>query len=114
MHEISLLESVLETLENQARQQHFTQVKQITLEIGALSCVALDALRFGFDVVMKNSLAESAELVITEVPGQGRCSACGAMVELETLHDPCSQCGAFGVTVIQGEQMRIKELKVIT
>lgn len=113
MHEISLLESVLETLETQARQQHFTQVKQISLEIGALSCVAADALRFGFDVVMKGSLAENAELLIVEVAGQGRCSKCGELVELETLHDPCSQCGAFGVTVTQGEQMRIKELKVI-
>lgn len=113
MHEISLLESVLETLEDQARQQNFSQVKQITLEIGALSCVAVDALRFGFDVVMKNTLAENAELLITEVAGQGRCAKCQQLVELETLHDPCSHCGAFGVTVTQGEQMRIKELKVI-
>lgn len=113
MHEISLLESVLETLESQAQQQDFKQVKQITLEIGALSCVAVDALRFGFDVVMKNSLAENAELVIIEIAGKGQCSKCGQIVELETLHDPCSHCGAFGVTVTQGEQMRIKELKVI-
>lgn len=113
MHEISLLESVLETLETQARQQHFTRVKQITLEIGALSCVSAEALRFGFDAVMKNTLAENAELVITEIAGQGKCRRCGEIVELETLHDPCSFCGAFGVTVTQGEQMRIKELKVI-
>lgn len=113
MHEISLLESVLETLEAQAQQQNFTQVKQINLEIGALSCVAVDALRFSFDVVMKGTLAENAELVIVEVAGQGKCSRCGQSVELETLHDPCSQCGAFGMTVTAGEQMRIKELKVI-
>lgn len=113
MHEISLLESVLETLEDQARERNFTQVKQISLEIGALSCVSADALRFGFEVVMKNTLAENAELVIIEMTGQGKCSHCGKIVELETLHDPCSQCGTFGVTVTAGEQMRIKELKVI-
>ena len=113
MHEISLLESVLETLEDQARQQNFSQVKQITLEIGALSCVAVDALRFGFDVVMKNTLAENAELLITEVAGQGRCAKCQQFVELEWLLDPCCDCCAFCVCVSKGELMRLNELKVI-
>lgn len=113
MHEISLLESVLEIVETQARQQNFTQVKKISLEIGALSCVAAEALRFGFDVVMKGTLAENAELTIIEIAGQGKCSRCAQLLELETLHDPCSHCGAFGVQIMQGEQMRIKELRVI-
>ncbi len=59
MHEISLLESVLDTLETQAEQQGFTQVKQVVLEIGALSCVEADALRFGFDAVMKNCVGRT-------------------------------------------------------
>ena len=113
MHEISLLESVLDTLESQAEQQGFSRVKQVVLEIGALSCVEAEALRFGFDVVMKNTLAEHAELVIIEQAGQGICSHCQHSVVLETLHDPCPDCGRFGVTVTQGQAMRIKELIVI-
>lgn len=112
MHEISLLESVLDTLASQAEQQGFTHVKQVVLEIGALSCVEADALRFGFDAVMKNSLAEHAELVIITVAGQGVCPHCQQQVLLETLHDPCHHCGRFGVTVLQGQAMRIKELIV--
>ncbi len=112
MHEISLLESVLDTLETQAKQQGFQRVKQVVLEIGALSCVEADALRFGFDVVMKNSLAEHAELVIINVTGQGVCPNCQQSVLLETLHDPCHHCGSFGVKVVQGQAMRIKELIV--
>ncbi|MDP3008984.1 MAG: hydrogenase maturation nickel metallochaperone HypA [Methylococcales bacterium] len=113
MHEISLLESVLDTLETQAEQQGFQQVKQVVLEIGALSCVEADALRFGFEAVMKNSLAEHAELVIIKVSGQGVCPKCQQTVLLETRHDPCHHCGSFGVTVLQGQSMRIKELIVI-
>jgi hydrogenase nickel incorporation protein HypA/HybF len=112
VHEISLLESVLETLETQAKQQHFKHVKQVVLEIGALSCVEADALRFGFDVVMKNSLADQAELIIIKIAGQGICPTCQQHVLLETLHDPCHYCGSFGVTVLQGQAMRIKELIV--
>lgn len=112
MHEISLLENVREILQNQAQQQGFTQVKLVHLEIGALSCVAQDALQFGFAAVMKDSLAENAQLVLTTVAGVGFCSACQKTVPLETLHDPCCFCGQFGITVTSGEQMRIKQCQV--
>jgi hydrogenase nickel incorporation protein HypA/HybF len=113
VHEISLLESVLESLEAQAKQEGFQQVKQVVLEIGALSCVEADALRFGFSAVMKNSVAEHAELVIVKIAGQGICPTCQQTVLLETRHDPCHHCGSFGVKVLQGQSMRIKELIVI-
>jgi hydrogenase nickel incorporation protein HypA/HybF len=113
MHEISLLESVLDILQTQAQQQGFQKITQVHLEIGALSCVAQDALQFGFAAVMKGSLAEHAELVISTVPGQGFCTPCQQTVALETLHDPCPRCGRFGVTLTAGQQLRIKECRVI-
>ena len=113
MHEISLLENVLEILEENAKSQGFNQVKKVCLEIGKLSCVEQDALRFGFDVVMKNTLAENAELEIIQTEGVGVCQQCGKTVRLETLHDPCGKCGCPGVVVTQGNEMKIKDLIVI-
>ncbi len=52
MHEISLCESVLQVLEQQAPVQNYQKVKTVWLEIGILSGIDIDALRFGFDVVM--------------------------------------------------------------
>ena len=112
MHEISLLENILDILENHAKAQEFNQVKKISLKIGKLSCVEPDALRFGFDVVMKNTLAENAELEIIQTDGVGVCQRCGQTVRLETLHDPCSACGSPGVIVTQGNEMKIKDLVV--
>ncbi|MBE0468430.1 MAG: hydrogenase maturation nickel metallochaperone HypA [Methyloprofundus sp.] len=112
MHEISLLEQVRETLIEHAQSQNFNRVSQVTLEIGKLSCVEAEALRFGFDVVMNDSLIAGAELVITSVDGLGVCQNCHKSVAMETLHDPCSYCGQFQLKVIQGEGMRIKDLLV--
>ncbi len=113
LHEISLLENVRDILQDHASNQHFNQVKKITLEIGKLSCVDPDALRFGFDVVMKDSLAENAELLITEVAGKGFCKQCKKTIIMETLYDPCFFCGIPFVTVIQGNDMKVKDLIVI-
>lgn len=113
MHEISLLENVKEILQDHAKSQNFNRVKKITLEIGELSCVEPDALRFGFDVVMKDTLAENAELIITKLEGLGICDKCKEQVSLATLYDPCTLCGNPFVTVIQGSEMKIKDLIVI-
>ncbi len=113
MHELSLLENVREILENHALSQNFSRVTKVTLEIGKLSCVEPDALRFGFDVVMKDSLAENAELIISELNGLGLCQQCQQQIEMETLHDPCAYCGNPFVTLIQGAEMKIKDLIVI-
>jgi len=112
MHELSLLENVREILESHAQTQKFTKVSRVTLEIGKLSCVEPDALRFGFDVVMKDSLAEGAELIITEFNGIGHCQQCEQNTVMEALYDPCDQCGR-PLTVVQGMEMKIKDLVVI-
>jgi len=112
MHELSLLENVREILEDHAQSQEFSKVSRVTLEIGKLSCIEPDALRFGFDVVMKGSLVEGAELMITELNGLGRCQQCGQNTVMDALYDPCSHCGR-PLTVVQGMEMKIKDLVVI-
>ena len=112
MHEMSLCEGILEVLQEQANAHNFSRVKTVWLEIGKLSSVEPDAMRFGFDVVMKGSLAESAALEIIELPGQAWCFQCQKTVEIAQRYDSCPDCGAYQLEINGGEQMRIKELEV--
>ena len=112
MHEMSLCEGILQTLEQQAEVQAYQKVRTVWLEIGALAGVEIDALRFSFDVVMEGSLAEGANLEIISVPGQAWCLPCSINVPVEQLYDPCPHCGSHQLQVNGGDQMRIKELEV--
>jgi hydrogenase nickel incorporation protein HypA/HybF len=112
MHELSLLENVREILEDHAASLNFSKVTQVTLEIGKLSCVEAEALRFGFDVVMRDSLAENATLIITKLDGLGFCGHCQKQVKMLTLYDSCLHCGKPITEVIQGTEMKIKDLVV--
>ncbi len=112
MHEMSLCEGVLRVIEEQAVIQNYTQVKTVFLEVGALAGVELDALRFGFDVVMKNSIADQAKLEIIEIPGQAWCMLCMKNVTVQQRYDACPDCGGYQLQVNGGEEMRIKELEV--
>ncbi|MEQ1712058.1 MAG: hydrogenase maturation nickel metallochaperone HypA, partial [Hyphomicrobium sp.] len=62
MHEMALCESIRCTLEEQSRLRRFSRVARVSLEIGPLAGVEVEALRFGFDVVMRGSVAEGAVL----------------------------------------------------
>jgi len=112
MHEMSLCESILQVLEQQAEAQQYSKVKTVWLEIGALSNVEVDALRFSFDVVVQGTIAEHAQLEIIEVPGQAWCMQCSRNVVVQQLYDLCPDCGSHQLQVNSGDQMRIKELEV--
>ena len=112
MHEMSLCESILQVLEQQATAQQYSKVKTVWLEIGALAGVEIEALRFSFDVVVQGSLADHARLEVIEVPGQAWCMPCGRNVVVQQLYDLCPYCGSHQLQVNGGDQMRIKELEV--
>ena len=112
MHEMSLAENVLELILESAREQHFTRVKTITLEIGQLAAVEADALRFCFEAVTRDSLAENAELIIVEIIGVGHCRACGATVTMPEKYGFCTNCDSPQLDIVSGDEMRVKELTV--
>ena len=112
MHEMSICQSILETLEEQARLRNFTTVERVRLEIGPLAGVEIAALRFGFDVVMRGSLAERATLEIVECPAEAWCQPCGAAVPISQRFDACPRCGSHELRITGGEELRIKELEV--
>lgn len=112
MHEMSLCEGVLQILEDHSASQGFSRVKTVWLEIGALSGVDPDAMRFGFDAVMKGTLADGAALEIIDLPGLAWCMPCGKAVPVQARYDACPDCGSYQLQVTGGDEMRIKELEV--
>jgi hydrogenase nickel incorporation protein HypA/HybF len=66
MHELAIAQSIVEMVDETAARQ---RVRKVTIEIGALTCVSPDALRFSFGLVAEGSAADGAELEIRSVPG---------------------------------------------
>lgn len=112
MHEMSLCEGILQILESESVKQGFKKVKTVWLEIGELSSVEIYAMRFSFDAVTRDSLADGAILEIVNVPGMAWCMQCSKNVQVSQRYDECPDCGSYQLQVTGGEEMRIKELEV--
>ena len=111
MHELALSESILELLLEQSRAAHLSRITRVVLEIGALSGVEPEALRFCFDAVTRNSAAEGAALHIAWREAAGACGRCGETFSLDSFMTPCPACGAYGVTPTAGLELRVSEFE---
>jgi hydrogenase nickel incorporation protein HypA/HybF len=109
MHEMSITQSVVEICEGHADGRRVTDV---VLLIGELSGVVPDSIEFCFEACSKGTLVEGARLTLEIVPGIGRCPACAQELPIATLYDPCANCGAFGLSIVSGEELRVKELEL--
>lgn len=112
MHEMSLAEGVLQLIEDASRQQDFARVTAVWLEIGQLSGVEIEAMKFCFDAVTRDSIAAGARLEIIALPGTGWCMECSTNVPLAEVFGECPLCGGHQMQVTGGTEMRVKELEV--
>lgn len=112
MHEMSLAEGVLQLVEETAQREKAQRVKLVVLEIGQMSSVVPDALRFCFEAVTLGSIAQGATLEIVQTPGAGWCMPCGETVAMTALYGECPKCGSYQVQPTEGTEMRVKEIEI--
>ena len=108
MHELGITRNIVSIVGEHAGDK---KVKSVTLDIGKLSAIMPDAIRFCFDICCKDTKLEGAALTINEIPAIGRCEACGTEMELEQIIGKCN-CGSNQIKCIAGEEMKIKEMEV--
>jgi hydrogenase nickel incorporation protein HypA/HybF len=113
MHEVALAASLVDLVVEEATAAGAREVKRITLEIGALSHVAPQALRFAFDAATAGTPAAGAALDIVEPPGQAWCMDCSKTVEIAKRGDPCPVCAGSMLLVQGGEEMRLRDMEVV-
>jgi hydrogenase nickel incorporation protein HypA/HybF len=109
MHELSIADAVLQTVERHAAGRRVTAVE---LEVGHLRQVVPSALSFAWELITAGTLAEGSELEIREVPAAGFCRSCEAETELPDLPLRCGRCGGFDLELLRGEELLIDSLEV--
>jgi hydrogenase nickel incorporation protein HypA/HybF len=107
MHEISLMENLLEIVGDTARREDGGRVTVIHMRIGEMSGVNIDALNFAFEVLSKGTLAEGSTLECERVPLEMQCSACGADSRPKDLVFRCPLCGATEIVLNSGRELEI-------
>ncbi|ASU79317.1 hydrogenase nickel incorporation protein HypA [Actinopolyspora erythraea] len=108
MHELGITQSVVDAVLEAVPEPRVTRLE---LEVGKLSGVVPDSVRFCFDLVVSGTALEGARLDIVTPAGSGRCRDCDRLVVLEDQLAVCD-CGSLDVEVVSGRELRIRAVDV--
>lgn len=112
MHELSLMEEVRRQALAAAAAEGATRIDVVTLRVGELAGVELDALHFAFPVVMEGSIAQGAELRIEREAALCDCDCCGNSFPARDGCCECPRCGTISRRLISGRALRLVALEV--
>jgi len=108
LHEPAITESIVEAVTERLPDARITCVR---LEIGALSGVVADSVRFCIDLVTEGTNLEGARLEITEVAGRCYCRVYGIDFEPDGPITLCP-CGSTEIKVLSGRELKIASVQV--
>ena len=108
MHELAITEGVVEAVTERLPD---ARIRCVHLEIGAMSGVVADSVRFCFDLVTDGTNLEGARLEISEPAARCRCRDCAAEFEPDGPIALCS-CGSADVAILAGSELRIMSVEV--
>lgn len=112
MHELSLMEEVRHQALAAAAAEGAQCIESITLRVGDLAGVDVDALRFAFPVVMEGSIAAAAQLRIEREAAVCLCGPCGRRFRARDGGCDCPHCGAISDQLLSGRELRLVALDV--
>lgn len=107
MHELSITRNIVAIVVEAANGR---RVRRVTVEIGTLSGVMADAVRFCFDLVAEGTVVQGAALEIVEPAGRARCCACAGEFDIATLWTGCA-CGSRDLVHLHGEELTVKSFE---
>ena len=112
MHELSLVLSIVDLVEEKAAQHNAREIESINLEIGELAGIDWSVLEFAWKSATSDTMLENAECIIDKVDGEAECLECGIKFHAGTLFAPCPECGHFLTEIRDGRQFRVKSFSI--
>ena len=107
-----LVSALLDELED----KEIGKVKEVRVEIGDLTFLGAEQLKFAYEVLSKDTILAGSELNVIEKQAKIKCEECGYEGDVEYSDDPafhynvpvisCPKCGAKP-KVIQGKETTI-------
>jgi hydrogenase nickel incorporation protein HypA/HybF len=116
------MSQIVEVALEEAKRHDAIGVKQIQLEIGELTFLGVEQMKFAYEVLSEETILKDAELCIEEQKAVVKCDECGyeGGIEYEDdysyhLNFPkllCPVCNGH-VTIISGRECMISKIMII-
>ncbi len=110
MHEVSICQSILKTIEAEFDNKDIANVREIHLKVGILSSIEPGLLKHVFKFIIVDSPFQHAELHIDMVDVLAACENCGQSFKVEKYKFVCPECGKPLSNLLQGNELQIHKI----
>ena len=112
MHEYTIVQSLLDSCEENAIANNASKVHRVVVKIGVMSGVEPDLLKTAFDTFKEKTMCEDAEFIINIQNVLIKCKDCQKESTLEKLEYCCPECKSVDLDIIDGEDMYLMQLEL--
>ena len=120
MHEISIAGAIIDSVLDAAEKNNARRVSKVYLEIGELTALNPDQLKFIFQTITKGTVAEGASYDIKVIKPSINCKKCsykGPIEFFENLHFflpliKCPKCDEPDVDIVAGRECFVKKINI--
>jgi len=110
MHELSIVNSLLDAAEAEAAQHGATRITHVYCRIGCLRQVDQMLLHEAFDLARRGTLADGAALSVTKVGMRLSCHECSHQTDLDGWRFDCPACGSTKIALDGGDELELTSL----
>jgi hydrogenase nickel incorporation protein HypA/HybF len=112
MHELAITQSMLDLVLEEAKKSGAERVGKVNLVIGDMSGVVDESVKFYFEFLSKDTIAEGATLAFQRVPTQARCRNCGELFTPKEFDWSCPSCHNSQMEITAGNELYIESIEV--
>jgi len=111
MHELSLMNNVIDILHDVAKKNKLKKVTKVKLEIGQMMQVVPHVLVFAYETVTKGTIFEGSKLDIEIIPIKTVCADCKKEFDVDDNIYICPNCGSKNLGLVTGKELLIKSME---
>ncbi len=112
MHEYSIVQALLDLVEEEAKKAGASQVERITVKVGRLSGVERELLHDAYTIFSEDHFCKGAALELIDQRVVLHCQSCQSEHTIEKLTLACPACQSESVQVIDGEELILMQLQM--
>lgn len=115
MHELSLARDIVDAVVESAKQAGAKRVKRVYMSIGRARDVVPDLMDLAFRRLTEGTIAEGAELIVTQVPVMARCKDCGMIFPIDIFDSAtwkCPRCRSSDYELCRGREFDVDRIEV--
>jgi hydrogenase nickel incorporation protein HypA/HybF len=112
MHEMSIIQNILDDVEQSLSKAEYSKVINIKIKVGEFIALDPSSLQFCYKALTNGTKFENTELLIEIIPLTGICNNCKQQININNFLFVCGECASDNIEIISGQELILSEINV--